>query len=773
MKVSKPIVILKEKVDEVKLLKLLASNGLTKDQKNMLYKYKNKIKNNYVDVNYFYSSNVKFGRLFAEGGLSYQSFSRKIRHTLAADMYYDIDMVNAAPTMLRQYCEKNKLECPNLIKYIANRDKWLEFIMKTYKIERKRAKDLILRIMYLGGYMIKTEDLNDVYEPEIKIKFIVDLSNELKRIANRVYDLEDELRNIVEKNEEIENKKSSLLSYLTQKLEKECVDNAVNFFKIKGFKIGTLCFDGFMVEKKEVNKKLLEDCSKYVFEKSKYNIKFENKKMDEILELPKDTATVKDDKDVQEKLFRLENPSYFKYCQGTFYIFSEKTGMFEECSKERTDPLDEYLTKNIDYLYVESKSDFSDLRNYGRESDLLSKPMRHLIVASKDNDWLDKCAQSSLGYLLFKDVIYDMNNDKTLPFDSKIVFHHRVFHVFPKRDINDIKYAYDISFKLICGDLGDDGYDNSKIDPTKPETIPLSMPIRVALARALAGDITAKKFYLCPGKTNAGKSKLVDMFMNSFGSFVQYFNAENLAHNDKTSSQDPAQKNRWALLSRFARIIFSSEVNMKVTLNGNDIKKISSGGDKIVGRTHHKEEVQFIPHFTPFCMMNDIPEINPYDDAVKERLVYYEFPKQFVKEIEDSSYQVKMDPNLEKNIKTEKFINGFIHLILDSYKYFLSHGQPPFDTKAKEDWGEADNKDEIIMNLINSNYDITGNEKDMIKISEFNIFKKENKKTFEGISLNRVTEILSKVKVTKGTATGGVRVLRGIKNSGLIDPFDD
>ena len=375
----------------------------------------------------------------------------------------------------------------------------------------------------------------------------------------------------------------------------------------------------------------------------------------------------------------------------------------------------------------------------------------------------------SLGYLLFEDVIYDMNNCVTKSFDSNIIFHHRVPHKFPKRNLDDIKYAYETSFKLICGDIGDDGYD---IDKITAKNMPLSMPLRVAFARALAGDISAKKFYLCPGKTNAGKSKLVDMFMTCFGSFIQQFNAENLAYNDKNSSQDKAQKNRWALLIRFARIIFSSEVNMKVTLNGNDIKKVSSGGDKLIGRTHHKEEVQFIPHFTPFCMLNDIPEIMPYDGAIKDRLVYYEFPKQFVSKIEDPSYQVELDQKLDEKIKSDKFINGFIHLMLDSYKYFLIHGQPTFNVTAKENWSDGDNKDDQIMNLINSNYTITGNETDIIKISDFNIFKKSHKKTFEGISLNRVTEMLSKAGVTKGMGTKGIRVLKGIRIPIIGDVFD-
>ena len=65
-------------------------------------------------------------------------------------------------------------------------------------------------------------------------------------------------------------------------------------------------------------------------------------------------------------------------------------------------------------------------------------------------------------------------------------------------------------------------------------------PLIVAFARALAGDISAKKFYFCPGKTNAGKSKLVNMFINSFGGYVDTFNTECLAYTGKNDTKDEA-----------------------------------------------------------------------------------------------------------------------------------------------------------------------------------------------------------------------------------------
>ena len=78
---------------------------------------------------------------------------------------------------------------------------------------------------------------------------------------------------------------------------------------------------------------------------------------------------------------------------------------------------------------------------------------------------------------------------------------------------------------------------------------------------------------------------------------------------------------RWALLLRFKRIIFSNEMKSSSELSGNMMKKVSSGGDELVGRTHNQEETPFVPHLLYFCMANDIPKITPFDNAINDILL--------------------------------------------------------------------------------------------------------------------------------------------------------
>ena len=122
-------------------------------------------------------------------------------------------------------------------------------------------------------------------------------------------------------------------------------------------------------------------------------------------------------------------------------------------------------------------------------------------------------------------------------------------------------------------------------------------------ARGFSGECM-KRILFGLGGTNGGKSIMTLAFQFSLGGYFGTFNGENLVYNK--SSADEAQKLRWALLLRFKRIIMSNEMkntdgNKAICMDGNMLKKISAGGDPMIGRTHCKEETSFIAQFLSLC----------------------------------------------------------------------------------------------------------------------------------------------------------------------------
>jgi len=271
------------------------------------------------------------------------------------------------------------------------------------------------------------------------------------------------------------------------------------------------------------------------------------------------------------------------------------------------------------------------------------------------------------------------------------------------------------------------------------------MPLLVALARSLAGDKSNKSFYFCPGESNTGKSYLVDIFCKCFENYIGIFNCEELAYNK--SDRDEAASHRWAYLLRYKRILFSNECNMEKSLNSNAIKKFSSGGDKLIGRIHHGLETEFRPHFHIFCMLNDIPKITPVDNAVENRLQYFSFKRKFVNN--PTKDQNKIDPDIDEKINSKKFRDGFVHLVLDAYQYYLENGQPEFDKTLKKEWiGNDDpNSAKGIKQLVQDTYEITLDSKHKVKLADMKSFLKRNGATaISGPAISKILESMGLVK---------------------------
>ena len=101
-------------------------------------------KNNkfYLKTSYF--SRLEYGRVYPNKLMSQGIIRRKLRHFLCKDLYYDIDMVNAHPNILRCVCKKFGIACPYLQKYCSRRDEVLKYIMEESGFDRDTTKSCII-----------------------------------------------------------------------------------------------------------------------------------------------------------------------------------------------------------------------------------------------------------------------------------------------------------------------------------------------------------------------------------------------------------------------------------------------------------------------------------------------------------------------------------------------------------------------------------------------------------------------------------------------------
>lgn len=726
-----------EKINIITLKKLLGAKELDENTRNQLLGYYKKYKNGTVPVKYAYSKNLEDkGRVYAEGALSLQSLKKELRCALSSEYYWDIDMVNAHPVLLSQYCNMQDppIPCDKIIRYVNERKKILDYISRFHSISEKAAKTLVLRLCYGGAYKLVSDD-GEEYDPPKRTKFLTQFQSQLKSIASSICSIERDIYEEVKNNPDKSNTKASVMSILAQILEHKAMMAMYDYFKNRKNNVGVLCFDGIMVEKsdsltEENIDEVLKKCEQHVYNKIGYNITLAMKPMDVELSfpLPKIFGVVESDGDCRDQLFSLEGKEKFKYCKKELYIYDDRTGLFS------TDI-------HVLYYYLEKHKEMLRTSNglsYGESTKLQQSVVQAVKTASLDETWLKRTESSSLGYLLFKDGIYDMKNSTfTKGFNPSIVFHASMDIDFPKRNEKEVKYAFDLSL----GNLFED-----------------PIPMQVFLARSIAGD-NLKRFYLCPGKSNSGKSSLALMLKNSFGSYIGHFNAGSLAYTK--NDPDEGQSNRWAYLLRWCRIVTSNEVNMRKTLDGNMIKK-HSGRDVIKGRLHGGNETDFIPHYTLWCMMNDIPTIEPCDEACEKRLTYVKFPYVFGGDASDGMSKPTVQ-NFENIITSESFIRGFIHVILDGYKYYLKNGMPATDEQTKKDWTEDSKQVDVIRQTIEESYILTLDPSDKILVSDIVKFKKQNASTLGSTSSPKFNEILRGYGLTQYNGSGA-RYWKGIKH---------
>jgi phage/plasmid-associated DNA primase len=289
----------------------------------------------------------------------------------------------------------------------------------------------------------------------------------------------------------------------------------------------------------------------------------------------------------------------------------------------------------------------SPTQSYANRVGMMSNMLKFLrcLPGVADPDWERRTSNSSLGKLLFRNGMLDATTGlfyhrDQFPFNPDIVFFARLNMDYEPLSEDDREYAQSIRQRIFANPLGEEAGQHMLLQ----------------LSRGLMGDCM-KRFLLGLGVTNGGKSIISSAVLSACGNYAGTFNAESLSL--RFNGGDEAQALRWLLLHRYKRLFFPNEVRSggsssslskkqrpQVFVDGNMLKKLSSGGDEITGRFHGGNETAFVFHGLATCFANDFPNIDPCDEAVSRRLHVFSFNKQFVSN-PSNELQLLLDPNIK------------------------------------------------------------------------------------------------------------------------------
>lgn len=315
----------------IKLLNSIIKDIRSKNDKNLdktldiIYKLRSKLKDNKLEVSY--SKSKKYGRVYPRNLISLSQVSRPYRHTLCKDYYYDIDLINAQPSILLESCIKGEIPCVHLQKYIDNRSEYLDIVKDTYKIQREEAKQMICSLMN-GGYALR-----DFKELPLLAKLKKEFDNIfciLKESNKELFEFSEKKTKLDKETgkKDYENIRGTFMAFYLQELECGILEQMVLYVKDKyNTDEIILCHDGFMIPKHILGDykihQLTDDLEQFIGTTFDFeNIRIKNKEMDEALDI-----------EIEEDETNTENNNEYEYEEvkhklekdyGIFYCESDK-----------------------------------------------------------------------------------------------------------------------------------------------------------------------------------------------------------------------------------------------------------------------------------------------------------------------------------------------------------------------------------------------------------------------------------------------------------------
>jgi P4 family phage/plasmid primase-like protien len=236
-----------------------------------------------------YHQNKTNPRRMTTVGTSLQGISRSIRHTICRDTMYDLDIKNAHPILLKNWCDFHGIVCVELYDFNENRQDRFNDVKRVLKCSKDEAKTYILRLTN-GGGANGPENWNIIQQLLI-LDWFLPFFNELEMIRKKVILHYPELlkKAIKAKGKDYYNLDGVTISYLLTNIENQVLQAMVIACMKKRVKIACLIYDGFMIYKEGVN---LDEICSYLEQEvklyTKHVVTIVPKEMDEGLTIPED-----------------------------------------------------------------------------------------------------------------------------------------------------------------------------------------------------------------------------------------------------------------------------------------------------------------------------------------------------------------------------------------------------------------------------------------------------------------------------------------------------
>ena len=709
-------------------------------------------KNNYsMNVDYAQSPKQPTGRVYSSKGI--QPLWGMFRGAICCDKYYDFDMVCAHNSILLYICKKHKIESYYLSQYVERRDAVLKEFSDSDGIKRKEGKQMFISSLYDENKRMKLSDK----KTKIKFDFYLRYDEEIKRIQQELPRHYPAVwKTLKRKNFSDDNLYGKLVSNICCELENKILQDVIQMTTPN-----VLMFDGFMVDTERI------ECPEAFVKKlnartKSYKIKWSEKEMDcsiydAILYMDTDGASLSIVADtlaelatelhstlLVDRIYKCKDLYYFKtdnkWVSGNG--FSVKDIIYKE--------LFQMIFKQLDlYVYDCDKMDSVEVVS----SIKLVSDLIQIIyyTAPTDNDFIERIWDWTKNKIYFKNGYWDFTKETFNENDGNTF--NMVEYEFKNETNPDVrKELFDRVLNPIftC-------YDDVEDYETRCQ---LRDYFLYFIARAGGGAVSDKVWGVLTGERNCGKSALIDLICNCFGSYAGVSAGKQLLY--QANMGDPAKELSWVIPYQFKRFLMTSEIpstpdRKKLVFDGNKIKMITSGGDKIEVRKNYCDEQQIKIQATLLCAFNDEPECCPTDALATSKC--FGFVSKFIdpeskeRQFHNIKYIKKETWVKDVYIKKPEVINEFFIILTELFNNLKTYPSILQNERDEDNLTDTD----ILLN----HFVFTNNEADFVTndlISE--VLKKINS-PFKLKKSKDYLKGLTKKKIEKVIKVNG-KVQRGL-----------
>lgn len=621
------------------------------------------------------------GRLFAEGP-SLQSLLRKLRHTLARDLYHDLDMVNAHPALLLQMDGVGDL--PHLRSYTAARDERLRELQTLnaaadMAVSRDSAKQTVLAVINGGT--------SDAAALAVVPAWLDELTAEMRALHARVAEHPDNkrLRSWVERTHGRANVGGSMLNHKLCAAEDQCIQAALAFLRSRSLPCDNvvLVFDGLMLPcgLACVDAAFLEAMSAHVKTATSYAVEFTEKAMDEALDLSAlepvrraPTPVVLNDREAAD-LIAATLGDRVRFVDGKRAFARTRRGVWSDCPREVAGVLKRIVTESgIKRLDAQGKP-----QEYA-SNDVHARAIVSLLASdpATDPDFPRLLRLSNMRKVFFEDGVYDFDIGEHGMFRAETAEDLPVFRIpRPYPAEGNAELEAEVRRRVLDDAFG----DAAKVDNVAEH-----------LARALANECEDKQMVIVEGERDSGKGNMASLVETAFGPYVATINS-NVFLFCAGCGEDAAKKLSWMLACEHKRIVFTQEIkvdpsNPRHRVDGATLKMAVSGGDNIQARGNYMDEVNTNFDARVFFFCNQFPPVEPRDalDFIQVVRMPYKFVSQERFDAEHDRLSVLRvgDSGIKRWCRRPDVVDAFVRIVLQAYRRRSERGVPPCELVLRD-----------------------------------------------------------------------------------------